>query len=141
MILEKFWFCNICLLLFIHVQSVLPGNPSMTSCSQCCPSDFVSSFICQGCPGSEQTHRAVIIAQEGEWLLVAPEESLWYLATVTSSQENNFFFLHLTTPSFQSRNFIILFMGGKAAVKCLWQVDRKIAIGCQSRRNNKKKTP
>lgn len=63
---------------------------------------------------------------------------VWFLATVTSSQENNFFFLHLITPSFQGRNFIIPLMGGKAISKCLWQVDRKVAIGCQSRRNKKK---
>lgn len=67
------------------------------------------------------------------------EESVWSLATVTSSQENNFFFLHLTTPSFQGRNFIILFMGEKVINKRLWQVDRKVAIGCQSRRNKTKK--
>lgn len=66
------------------------------------------------------------------------DESVWFLATVTSSWENNFFFLHLKTPSFQGRNFIILLMGGKAMNKCLWQVERKVAIGFQSRRNRNK---
>lgn len=140
MILEKLWFCNICLLLFIHVQSGLPGNLYLTSCSQCCPSDFVSSFICQRCSGSEQTLKAAIIPQEGAWLLVtdmAPEESVWSWATVTSRQENNFFFSHLTTPSFQGRNFIILLIGGKATDKCLWQVDRKVAVGFKAEETKK----
>lgn len=84
------------------------------------------------------------MVQEGAWLLVAemtPEEAVWFLATVTSSQENNFFFLHLKNPSFQGRNFIIVLMGGKAINKCLWQVDRKVAIGCQSKRNKQETKP
>lgn len=53
MILEKLWLCNICLLLFVRVQSGLPGEPSPTPCSRCCPSDFFSPFIYWGAPCSK----------------------------------------------------------------------------------------
>lgn len=53
MILEKLWLCNICLLPFVRVQSGLPREPSPTSCSRCCPSDFICPFIYRGAPCSK----------------------------------------------------------------------------------------
>lgn len=52
-IIEKLWLYNICLLLSVRVQSGLPWEPSLPSCSQCCPPDLIYSFIYWWFPSSK----------------------------------------------------------------------------------------
>lgn len=146
MTLEKLWLCNICLLLFIHLQSGLPRirGISMTCHSQCCPSDFVSSYI--NCSYIKQfwiKNTQGTYYGTGRSMTAGDRHSTRGICVVLgyshfqSGKQYLFFFLHLPNPRFQGRNFLILWMSGKAINKCLWQVDREVATGCQSRRNKK----